>query len=347
MRRLLALLILAAALAPGTWLRQALPPPSYDLDLRFDQVRLPARAELAAHLAPFELEAAWRLHSAHEDFGSYSALVAPGKGRLLAFSDRGFMLGFSPPGSPASPPLIRPIHASTSMLKKNRDAEAATIDPASGTIWIGWEYRNAISRHDSAFSDAVTVEPAAMRDWGANSGPEAMTRLADGRFLALREGFSGTTEDRRHRALLFPGDPVEVAEPVSFEFVGPRGFSPTDMAQIPDGRVLILMRRVVWPFPPRFAGRIVLADPAAIRAGEPWQGIAVARLASVLPVDNFEGMAIAPREDGRLTVWLISDDNGAALQGTVLWKLVLDPADLPAANRKARERPARLPEKSD
>jgi hypothetical protein len=40
-------------------------------------------------------------------------------------------------------------------------------------------------------------------------------------------------------------------------------------------------------------------------------------------------MAVTPRADGRLTVWLISDDNQTQLQRTLLWKLVVDPADLP------------------
>lgn len=347
MRRLLSLLILAVALAPGTWLREALPSPSYVLDLRFAPVLVPSRAYQARYIGPFHLEAAWRMESTHEDFGSYSALVPLGQGRLLAFSDRGFMLRFSPPGSPSSRPFIGPIHRARSMLKKIRDAEAATIDPATGSIWIGWEFRNAISRHDPEFSGSKMVEPAAMRDWGDNSGPEAIARLADGRFLVLREGFDGLLEDSRHRALLFAGDPVEGVRSEIFDFASPRGFSPTDMAQLPDGRVLILMRRVVWPFPPHFAGRIVLADPADIGVGRVWRGTVVAELASVLPVDNFEGMAIEPRRDGRLTVWLISDDNEAALQRSLLWRLVLDPADLPPKSKKARGRSARLSTKAN
>ncbi|MCB2061067.1 MAG: esterase-like activity of phytase family protein [Novosphingobium sp.] len=347
MRRILALLILVAALAPGTWLREALRPPSYTLDLRFVPVPLPPETELARHLGPFHLEAAWELESSHEDFGSYSALVPLGDGRLLAFSDRGFMLRFSPPGSPASQPFTGPIRRGTSMLKKNRDAEAATIDPTTGTIWIGWEYRNAISRLDRTLSGFRTIEPPAMHDWGDNSGPEAIVRLADGRFLVLREGFDGLLEDRRHQALLFAGDPVAGILPEVFDFAGSRGFSPTDMAPLPDGRVLILMRKLVWPFPPRFAGRIVLADPAAIRAGRTWRCIEMAKLASVLPVDNFEGMAVEPRKDGRLTVWLISDDNSAALQRALLWKLALDPADLPPKSEKARGNPARPSAKTD
>src|SRR5690606_28844074 len=117
--------------------------------------------------------------SPHDDFGSYSALVPLGDGRLLAISDRGFRLEFSPPGAPPSAPFIGAVYRKPAARKASRDAEAATIDPATRTIWIGWEGRNAISRHDRGFSAARTVKPEAMRDWSTNSGPESLVRLAD------------------------------------------------------------------------------------------------------------------------------------------------------------------------
>jgi hypothetical protein len=55
-----------------------------------------------------------------------------------------------------------------------------------------------------------------------------------------------------------------------------------------------------------------------------------------LPRDNFEGLAVVPETDGALTLWLISDDNTAALQRTLLYKLRWQP-DM----QKARENSAR------
>jgi hypothetical protein len=50
-------------------------------------------------------------------------------------------------------------------------------------------------------------------------------------------------------------------------------------------------------------------------------------------------MAVTQRPDGRLNVWLISDDNQAKLQRTLLWKLVVDPKDLPGSNApRSREK---------
>jgi len=81
--------------------------------------------------------------------------------------------------------------------------------------------------------------------------------------------------------------------------------------------------------PQRFAGGIGIGDPKTIRPGGTWKVTEVARLSADLPIDNFEGIAIAPRPDGRLTVWLISDDNYSPLQRTLIWKMSVDPAELP------------------
>jgi hypothetical protein len=145
----------------------------------------------------------------------------------------------------------------------------------------------------------------------------------------LQEATTGWNEERLHRAVIFPGDPTRPGEPDRFTFAGPDRFSPVDMAQLPDGRVLVLMRRLVWPMPFRFAGGIALADPADIRSGGTWRAREVAKLSSQLPLDNFEGIAVEPRGDGKLTVWLISDDNQALSQRTLLWKMALDPERLP------------------
>ena len=141
-----------------------------------------------------------------------------------------------------------------------------------------------------------------------------MTFLAGGELLLVEEATDG---DRTARALLYR-DPV--AEPMRFAFRPPFGYRATDAATLPDGRVLILLRglRVM---PPGFLAKIVLADPEAIREGAVWSGVEIARIAAPAPVDNMEGIAVAPRADGALDVWLVSDDNGVQLQRTVLMRL--------------------------
>lgn len=335
-----ALLLLICGLAPGTWLRAELPPPIRELHLRFVPLRLPAPAERERMRGPFTLEAVWRMTSRHSGFGGFSALLPLPDGDLLAISDKGMRLRFTPPDRrAAAAPEIGPVLPGPSWNWPRYDAEAAAIDAEGKTIWIAWETSNEITRHGRGFGTPAAVSPAAMAQWGSNSGPEAMARLAEGRFLVLREGFSGWWGKRRHAGLRFSGDPVASAKPEPFVFAGPAGFRPTDMAPLPDGRVLILLRKLTWPIPARFAGRIAVADPRDIRRGGLWRARVAAKLEEPLPVDNFEGLAVVPREDGRVTVWLISDDNGAVFQRTLLWKLTVDPVRLPARGDAAADSP--------
>jgi hypothetical protein len=333
----LLVLLLILGLAPGAWLRERPRPRNAGVTLGLTPLQLPPAAKLAPHLGAFALQRAWVMTGDFIGFGGYSALLPQSDGRLLAIGDNGRWLRFAPPGRSGKAFQTGFVVDAATRRRRDADTEAATQDPATGTIWVAREDSNAISRHDPQFRTMADVRPPAMRGWPDNKGPEAMVRLADGRFIVLAEAYDGLLEARRHQAVLFAHDPLAGGEPVRFTFAGTPEFRPTDMAALPDGRVLILMRRLVWPLPLRFAGRILIADPAAIRPGSPWRGVEVARLPSSLPVDNFEGMAVAPRPDGRLDVWLISDANHAATQRTLLWKLSLDPARLPDTRGKARD----------
>lgn len=339
-RRFLALILLLALLGPGTWMRERRPPEDVRDRLAFHRLADPALSRLGDRLGPFRLQGVWRMDNPLSAFGSFSALDTLGDGTLLAVSDRGVAYRFAPPGAPPVRTWMDYVRRDQIEDKRNVDAEAVTIDQATGTFWIAWEDGNAISRHAGGMTQLDLVRPRAMADWGENSGPEAMVRLGDGSFLVLREGFNSWIDRRDHRGLRFATDPTESQRHDAFTFEGPDGFSPTEMTQLPDGRVLVLMRRLVWPFPARFAMRIVLADPAEIRAGGRWYSRLLARIGSDLPVDNFEGMAVEPRPDGKYTVWLISDDNDAAFQRTLLWKLELDPALLPVRTSKRAHEPS-------
>jgi hypothetical protein len=330
MRRLLALILLVAV-APGTLLRDAPKVYSDQQVLAARSLPLPPQAVRAALLGPFDLDTAWQLDSPHSSFGGYSALVMTGPAHFLAISDSARTLAFIDPALGPQPLRMGGV-TDLAAPKFALDTEAATRDPATGTIWIAWEGLNAVSRHsaDDTTMQAM-VQPPAMRGWPSNKGPEAMVRLHDGRFIVLSESFNGWFGGTDHQALLFAGDPTIGAAVQAFTFVGADGYRPTDMAELPDGRVLILMRRVLWPMPMKLSGRIMLADPAQITSGGTWQAHELARLDAPLPVDNFEGMAIdsVPDKAGKATVWLISDANSAQFQRTLLWKLTLDPARLP------------------
>ena len=264
------------------------------------------------------------MESDYPAFGAYSALVALDDRRLLAASDTGRMLVFSPPGAPPSRPNMGLFAGRFEPNKYLVDIEASTRDPATGRIWIAYEGRNAIERFDEGFANPVRVRPPAMRDWPSNTGPEGMLRLSDGRFIVLSEArsrfFGGD-----FAALLFPSDPVEGAVPIRFELSTADGFRPVDMAQAPGGKILILLRRFGW-FPPGFENRILLADPEEIREGGVWSGRQIAAIARPTPTENYEGIATEPLSGGAVRIWLISDDNRSALQRTQLMALRWEPS---------------------
>lgn len=323
-RRLALLLIVIAGLLP-VWVRWPKPtePASQPQVLSMTPLRLPA-----ADLGELRALGAWRLQSPNSQFGSYSALVALDDGMLLAASDSGRRLRFTPPGRRGPGPKFDYFAAPEFGAKLTADIEALTRDPVTGRVWAAFEYGNRIERFGRAFELEGSVRPVAMRRWRSNSGPEAMVRLADGRFVVLAEAnprwFAADVP-----AVLFAGDPVDGAKAIAFRYRPPAGFRPVDMALLPSGKVLILLREVLWGVPPRFAGKLVLAEPAAIRAGGTWRGEVIADLRAPLPSDNFEGLAVEPAPGGGVTLWLISDDNNVTFQDTLLLKLEW-------ANEKAR-----------
>ncbi|WP_255405894.1 esterase-like activity of phytase family protein [Novosphingobium sp. CF614] len=292
---------------------------------------MPPARMLAPFLGPFHLEGAWQLESRDSKFFGYSSMVPLPDGRILAINDAGGYMRFSPPGAKPSVPQLRWIKFGPHGRDNSyHDVESVAHDPASGRYWLGLEGRNAIFRLNARLVEEARIKSPAMAGWALNTGPEALARLPDGRFVTIREITRSWRDSRLHEAVVFDGDPILHPDGRKFLFDGPDNFSVVDMALLPDGRALILMRRLLWPLPMRFAGRIVIADTARIRPGHVWHSIPLASLASVLPVDNFEAIGLVPQPDGRVAVWLMSDDNRMRrLQRTLLWKLSVDPRRLP------------------
>jgi len=309
MRRLLLLALVAAGLSPGLLWRDDPPPPNASQSMTFTALPFPVGTRVGGPGGPL-LNGAWQMRSANTDFDSWSALVPLDRYNLLSISDRGHFLRFPVPGTPkgaGGPVAIGRVLPGSDQFKTMQDMESATRDPASGRVWIGLEFRQSIMRFEPGLRDHREIRPPEMRDWPANGGPESLARLPDGRFLVLAE------DPPRHGAprpgLVFPGDPVTGVRPQQFLFSPPPGYSPSDMALLPDGRVLILLRGLRF-FPPAFAIRLVLADPADIRPGREWKWRDVGPLAAPIPIDNYEGLAVTGGEHGApLTLWMVSDDN--------------------------------------
>ncbi len=313
--RLASILLLAALLGPGTWWRSEVlssAPHSFSLE----RVALPSGdADTDPRLTA---ESAWEIVSDDPFFGGFSALAARADERLQAFSDRGSGVTFTAPGEGDPDPVFSSYELGPRQPRLYPDIESHAADPATGRAWLGYESANGIRSLAADGTAGELVRPRAMRRWPANGGAEAMAWLPGRGLLVLRE-VGGI-------ALLFPGDPTrEDVRPQRFRYRQPEGYSVTDMASLPDGRLMILMRALALEWPP-YATRIFLADPPDPGAPEDWQWEEVEGAGSLLPRDNYEGLAVSPREDGTLTVWLVSDDNMAASQRSLLVRLRWDPA---------------------
>lgn len=306
------LALLAALFAPGTWLRTTVP---FDRSARLEIVPV-AYSAPQGWPAGLVVEGIWELSDPHPYFGGYSALLLRRDGRALALSDRGEALAFTLPGrgSPDLAPLPPIMAAILPHLRQGgalQDIESATSDPATGRIWLGYEQVHTIRRFAPGPGGDAVAWPLQMRSWGENSGPEAMVRLADGRFLVLGER-SGT-------GLLFAGDPVDGARALEFAVSYPGDYRPADAAQLPDGRVLVLARGVV-PGWPAFRSLLLVGELDAIGADTVWQPRVLARLDGALPSENYEALAVQATSDG-VVVWMMSDDNLGTFQRTLLARL--------------------------
>jgi hypothetical protein len=269
--------------------------------------------------------AGWQLESRQRDFGGYSALWVQGN-RFLALADTGHYLRFRM----AAPGVIEqarfaelPAFPAYDNRKGDRDSESMAVGP-NGDIWVGFEFRNAILRYAPDFERLHSIGwPPAMRTWSQNSGPEAMVRLEGGRFVIFSEG--NAVAPHVHDSLLFPGDPTTGRNaPFHFGYRPPLGYAPTDAAQLPDGRIIVLHRRFgVWA---GFSAALAIVDPADIKPGATVTGEPIAELKPPLTIDNMEGISVT-QEEGRTILWLISDDNQVPIERTLLLKFELTPLD--------------------
>jgi hypothetical protein len=156
-----------------------------------------------------------------------------------------------------------------------------------------------------------------MRKWRSNRGSEAMVRLPGGRFLVFSEGSEGGSP-----VLMFAGDPaVAGTKAMTMRYRPPDGYRITDAALLPDGRLLLLNRRVT--FVEGISAKLVVAALPGPVPGATIVGEEIADLRSPLTIDNMEAMSVG-REGGRTIVWLASDDNFNPLQRTLLLKFALN-----------------------
>ncbi|AQR75840.1 esterase-like activity of phytase family protein [Sphingomonas sp. LM7] len=287
-------------------------------------------------LGPLTYLGGLALTSADPAFGGFSAMLVDGE-QFTLLSDGGNLVSFQM-GAELRPYAVRFADLpgpGTGALKRHRDSESMTRDPRTGRVWVGFENRNAIWRYDASLTRAErSVRPAAMADWSIAGGAEAMVRLRNGQFIVFSETARPKGRPDARIVLRFAGDPTEPPRaPLPFAYVPPAGYDPTDAAELPDGRLLVLNRRL--SLPGLFTAKLSVIDMRGVRAGGVVPGIEIATFERPLQHDNFEALAVT-REGADTIVWIASDDNGEFWEQSLLLKFRLD---LPMGGRHAKSPP--------
>lgn len=290
----------------------------------------PAQRRLGALV----FERGYRLRSPDPAFGGFSSLLVAGE-RFTLLDDGGNFVRFrlDSAGRVSERAFgALPAGPGSGWEKSERDSESMTQDPVTGLLWVGFENSNEIWCYRPGFAQPIRhAAPRAMRGWPLNGGPEAMVRQHDDSFVILSE----TARWQRAKgkaALFYDGDPTQLPrQGYRWHYLPPPGLSPTDIAALPDGRLLILNRQ--FGLLTGFRVVLTLLDPRAIGPGKTVAGREIARFAPPVLHDNFEGISVVTEKDGSTAVWIVSDDNQSALQQSLLLKFRLDETRLGAPHR--------------
>lgn len=251
------------------------------------------------------------------DFGGLSGLHVTADGaHLRAVSDRGYWFtaslrydsssNLSGVADAAMAPLTdgegRPLTG-----RGATDAESLSPDGAGGW-YVAFEQRHRIVHYPAAGPAVAVMGPEQAQALPGNRGLEGLTRLADGRLLALGEADTGTGFIDAYVQADGGWDALRLHQWQDFRATGATTF--------PDGSVLVLQRAFSWLG--GVSARIVHVPRTDIAAGAVLRPRELARMHLPLNIDNMEGIAARTGPDGETLVYLISDDNFSLLQRTLL-----------------------------
>jgi hypothetical protein len=280
----------------------------------------PARLDQEPDFGRLELLAGFVLSGGDPRFGGLSGLwVAPDGGRLIALSDRGTLwlaetehatdgrlAGFAarqalePGAAPGDPP----------------ESDAESLAVTGDDLVIGYEGAHRLRRVPLAApsSAAAALSTPPQLSEPHNVGIEALVGLEGGALLAISEGVRMPSGDRA--AWLIEGDRVAL-----LSYVPAAGFAPTGADRL-DDTVYVLERGLSLG---GLLARVVMLDAAQVRPGARLVGRELALLHPPAISENFEGLAVRRTPDGRVLIYLLSDDNFTAFLRTLFLQFVLRP----------------------
>lgn len=259
-----------------------------------------------------------QLRSGEKWFGGISGLSFDGR-TVTAINDAGHWLRFHMEVDASGRPTafagleVAPLGG----LDGSRDdGDAEEVRAVDDGWMVSFERRHRLLfyRHGLSAKPDWPELPSGYDLQPRNGGVEAMTPLADGRLLLLsEEGIDAAGNGQGW-----------IGRPGAWQTLSYRRsglFRPTSATLLPDGDVLVLERS--FSLLGGVASRLVRVAGATLKPGALLEGRELYRLAPPLLVDNYEGMAVWQRPDGRMVAYMISDDNFSPLQATLLMSVLL------------------------
>jgi hypothetical protein len=259
--------------------------------------------------------AGWSLTAESDFFGGFSGLLVGADGKsIIALSDRGDWLSATldiTSKTPLTNGLLYPFEKDAhSKTKSAYDAESL-VRTEDGFL-VGLEQWHRIVAFDSIggtnrmapYNDLIDLSVMS-----SNGGLEAMTTLADGRLFMMAE-----------RGLDLKGTlPVWIADKKQAEtrrFSPPKNYSPTDAVSLPNGDVMLLMRH--FSTLDGVSAKLMLIPSAEINGDGVIKGRELAHLAPSFSVDNMEALDARLLPNGKIRLYMMSDDNFSMRQRTLL-----------------------------
>ena len=288
------------------------------------------------------------LTSRNADFGGFSGLrLSEGGSSVTMISDRARWLkaGLLYEENGAIAGLEKAAIAT--MMRYNGEELTGTAGDAEGLELIGggkavvsFERYHRVDRYrtDEAgryVFDQRLLHNRLVKGLAGNSSLEAVLLLKDSRMLTLAEGSVAASDLADDEAGLFQGDArpgwISAAsnwetggddwQPLAYETAP--GFSVTDLAQDPESGAVFVLERA-FSRAKGVRARVTRIDLADIKPGTLLKGEELAQLNMVQGIDNMEGLDLRRLPDGRLMLYMISDDNFNVAQRTVLlsWEVL-------------------------
>lgn len=267
--------------------------------------------------------AGWALTADNRRFGGFSGLQIEAGGNLVAINDLGNWLTAKVdlPAIARGQLLLSDVNFGPYGNRSEGDREDKEAFDAEGLVRFGDRFLVSFEQDHRVRITApgqldAPWPPAAAIDFGTlapNGGLESLTWTKDSDLLTFAE--RGLDVYGRLKGWLVSGAGASL-----LYLKPPKNFAPTDAATLPDGDVILLLRR--YSVLDGVAIKLVRIKAGDIKPGAVLVGEELAHLQPPLAVDNLEALDVMAMRDGRIRLFIMSDDNLRQSQRTLL--LVFD-----------------------